>query len=229
MPKLSTKTIITGLGVILLLIAGTLTMILMPSEQPQQRKIQTAAVTSTRSDQNRQSQNDTVQTQAEPAKIWYVYVTGAVKSPGVYKLSEDARIFQAVEAAGGFTSRADETSLNLAEPLADGVHVHVATKGERRAATPPSQPARIPGVPSQTLHVVAAPSKQPQQVSNLVDINHASEIELQKLNGIGPALSQRIIEYRQTHGAFTKPEDLLRVKGIGPSKLNKMRPQIQIR
>lgn len=245
MPNFSTKTIITASGAILLLIAGAVTMFLMPSGEDFQPQSKIAASSLNSSPQiqadgsnfslilqNSQAQSDNIVSNPQslsssetnqdtsPAKIWYVYVTGAVKSPGVYKLSEDSRIFQAIDAAGGFTSKADETSLNLAEPLADGVHVHVATKGERNN-NQQNNLVRIPGV-AQNNSIVIAPS------GNLIDINRASESELQRLNGIGPAMAKRIIEYRQTHGAFSRAEDLLRVKGIGQATLNKMRPQIQI-
>ncbi len=215
MPNFSTKTIITASGAVLLLIAGAVTMFLMPSEPSSRPQTKPVIV--------EQTQPEPEPEKAEiPAKIWYVYVTGAVKSPGVYKLSEDSRIFQAIDAAGGFTSRADDTSLNLAEPLADGVHVHVATKGERNN-NQQNNSVRIPGV-QQNNFVVTAPSGN----GNLVDINNASESELQRLNGIGPALAKRIIDYRQTHGNFTRPEDLLRVSGIGQAKLNNIRSQIQV-
>lgn len=229
MQNLNAKTIITASGVILLLIAGALTMLLMPSEQEalsQTVQLKTQPEPSTG---NSQLQN-------QPSNIWYVYVTGAVKSPGVYKLSEDSRIFHAIEASGGFTSKADETSLNLAEPLADGVHVHVAQKGElsnssvmfgglnHASESEPRQLSRTQGQ-IQTVSYV----RNSQSSGSLIDINSASEIELQKLDGVGPAISKRIIEYRQAHGAFSRPEDLLRIKGIGQAKLNKMRSQIQIR
>ena len=247
MPNFSTKTIITAAGAILLLIAGAVTMFLMPSGedfQPQSKIVASSLNSSPQNQadssntslasQNSQAQSDNIVSNPQllsssetnqdtsPVKIWYVYVTGAVKSPGVYKLSEDSRIFQAVDAAGGFTSKADETSLNLAEPLADGVHVHVATKGERNN-NQQNNLVRIPGV-AQNNSIIIAPSGN----GNLVDINRASESELQRLNGIGPALAKQIIEYRQSHGAFTRPEDLLKVSGIGQAKLKNIRSQIQV-
>ena len=160
----------------------------------------------------------------------------------MYKLSEDSRIFQAIDAAGGFTSKADQTSINLAEHLMDGTHIHVAQKG----AAPQQRPAqteqliRIPGV-QQENNIIKLQPVQVSQVNkankrannnnanNLVDVNNASVEELQKLNGIGPALAKRIIEYRQSHGKFSKPDDLIQVKGIGPAKLKKMKDQILIR
>ena len=228
MRNFNTKTIITGAGVLLLLIAGAVTIFLMPSEsdyQPKTNQLQTQPVMVEQSPNKLSQQNNSEPVKVEtPSAIWYVYVTGAVKSPGVYKLSEDARIFQAIEAAGGFTSRADDTSLNLAEPLADGVHIHVATKGEREK----NNSVNIPGVPERPSQVNGVTSSPSQSSGNLVDVNNASEIELQRLNGIGPAMAKRIIEYRQAHGAFSRPEDLLNVRGIGQATLNKIRSQIFI-
>ena len=63
----------------------------------------------------------------------------------------------------------------------------------------------------------------------MIDVNHATAKELEQLNGVGPAISKRIVEYRQTHGRFSTPEDLINVRGIGAAKLEKMRSQILIR
>ncbi|MBQ2616637.1 MAG: helix-hairpin-helix domain-containing protein, partial [Synergistaceae bacterium] len=145
--------------------------------------------------------------------ILFVYITGEIRKPGVYKLSEDTRIFQLVEMAGGFTSKADTESLNLAETLADGVHVHIGAKLQAQQEEAP----RIPGMPAAKSQVVVQSGIQ--QSSGLININTATASELESLPGIGPAIAQRIIEYRNTHGNFSRPEDLINVRGIGQSKL----------
>lgn len=187
---------ITSAGLMLFLIAGAFTFVIMPSDKPQPEKVIPR------------------QEIPEPEKIsaWYVYVTGAVINPGVYKISQDSRIFHAINAAGGFTSRADQTALNLAEALTDGSHVHVSQKDE---LDNPTAPARIPGVLANN--------------TSLVDVNHASVEELTRLKGVGPAISKRIVDYRKAHGKFRSVDELINVRGIGPAKLEQIRPQIIIR
>ena len=221
------KAIITGGGVLLFLLAGLLTMLLTNSTDEPAPSVS-------------RSQKEIHEVKAEPPvtelkqseKFLYAYITGEIKKPGVYKLSEDARIFQLVEAAGGFTSRADQESLNLAEFLADGLHIHVAAKIPQSKQTQ----ARIPGVPVQAVQYVQIVQSSPRvsrqqsaSAAEKVDINHADAQELQKLKGVGPAIAKRIIDYRNAHGRFTKPEDLINVRGIGSKTLEKMRDQIIIR
>lgn len=236
----SRKVIITGAGVIIFLLAGLLTMFMIPDDN-NNNKPEKIPVQSQTQQVNNQANNkpENLETPANNNNIksdWFIYVTGAVKTPGVYKLSEDSRIFQAIDAAGGFTSKADRASINLAERLMDGMHIHIAQKGAaQKTPAQPQQLIRIPGV--QENNIISLQPVQVSQVSkrannannNLIDINNASVEELQKLNGIGPALAKRIIEYRQSHGKFTKPDDLIQVKGIGPAKLKKMKDQILIR
>jgi competence protein ComEA len=153
-------------------------------------------------------------------------MTGAVKKPGVYKFPEGSRIFEVVEAAGGFTDKADIAALNLAETFSDAQHIHIPVKGERpRVNTNTNTNADT------YTHITVQPNESNRKPndSNLVDINNASEIELQRLKGVGPAIAKRIYEYRQKHGRFNTAEELINVRGIGPAKLEKMKPQIIIR
>ena len=210
------KAIITGGGVLIFLFAGLLTMLLtgpenvpsikepVPQSQP---KSQPSEIPSVKTPQ--------------PPKNLYVYITGEIRKPGVYKLSDDARIFQLVEMAGGFTSKADTESLNLAETLADGVHVHIGAKLQ----APQEKAPRIPGMPASKSSAVVQSGIQPQS-SGLININTATASELESLPGIGPAIAQRIIEYRNAHGNFSRPEDLINVRGIGKSKLAQALPHI---
>ncbi|MBR0256905.1 MAG: ComEA family DNA-binding protein [Synergistaceae bacterium] len=217
------KAIITGGGVLIFLFAGIITMLFLPSEKHESN--------SRNSFQNSQPQPQPQQTQitSAPPKIWYAYITGEVMHPGVYKLSEDARIFQLIDAAGGFTPNADTTSINLAEPLADGVQVHVTAKEPLYL---PSQPqATIPGIPARQNATTNIQTSRPAQTSRqtqtgLIDINRATANELTAIPGIGPAIAQRIIEYRNSNGNFTRPEDLINVRGIGKSKLAQILPHV---
>ncbi|HDQ93354.1 MAG TPA: ComEA family DNA-binding protein, partial [Synergistetes bacterium] len=115
---------------------------------------------------------------------WVIYITGAVFRPGVYRLPEGARVYQAVEQAGGLTADADPEAFNMASLLCDGAHVHVPRKGE----TPPS------GGTDQGIRQEGG--------SRLVDINSAGTTELQSLPGIGPKTAAEIIRCREEQGRF---------------------------
>jgi len=82
---------------------------------------------------------------------------------------------------------------------------------------------------TRTSYTTGARTSQPQSTAGLIDINRAGQKELERLTGVGPATAKRIIEYRKQHGRFTKPEDLINIRGISSAKLNNMRHQILIR
>lgn len=131
----------------------------------------------------------------------YVHVCGAVKAPGVYTLSEDARVFEAIEAAGGVTEDASGEALNQAELLKDGQRIYILTKKEweeERAVTE-------------------------EALDGLVNINTADEAGLCKLPGVGPTRAQAIIQYRQEHGAFQTTEDIQKVPGIKSGLFGKIK------
>jgi competence protein ComEA len=147
---------------------------------------------------------------ATPAAV-YVHVSGAVAEPGLYVLANGARVVDAVAAAGGFARRADETAVNLARPVADGEQLVVPKEGESEAAA--ADPANGSGAP--------APDA-------LIDLNVADAAALETLPRIGPALAQRIIEWRDANGRFTAVEDLLAVPGIGDKLLEALRELVRV-
>jgi competence protein ComEA len=132
-----------------------------------------------------------------------VYVSGAVLHPGVYSFSDGAIVEEALAAAGGSLPEADLGRLNLAAALEDGAQVRV-----------PSMTQPAPGTQA------AAADPPP---SGLLNLNTATAPELELLPGIGPALAQSIVAYRDAHGPFNDIEDLLDVPGIGPAKLETIR------
>jgi len=146
-----------------------------------------------------------------------VHVSGAVSQPGVFELEQGSRVQDAIQAAGGILPDADAQALNLAAPLGDGVLVHVPLKSEE-------QPSMMsPGIsaPSPTGNPGSTPG-------GLININTASQSELESLPGIGPVLAQRIIEYRQSHGAFSSTEAIIDVSGIGPGIFEKIKALITV-
>jgi competence protein ComEA len=132
-----------------------------------------------------------------------VHVVGAVRRPGLYRLPAGSRVADAVEQAGGAARSADVSLVNLAAPLADGQQVVVPSR------VPPAK--AVNGSPGSS-----APSSP-------VHLNTASVTELDELPGIGPVTAQKIVDFREEHGAFSSVEDLDAIPGIGPAKVEQLR------
>jgi competence protein ComEA len=133
-----------------------------------------------------------------------VHVSGAVTRPGVYNLPAGSRIKDALLAAGNTTSGADPEALNLAAPLEDGVKIVVPLLNPPTASPQPSSFSSTPAVSD---NLAAGP----------ININQATQAELESLPGIGPVIAQRIIAYREENGPFTTTEAIQNVAGIGPA------------
>lgn len=147
---------------------------------------------------------------------YLVHVTGAVLNPGAYEFMPGSRIRDALAAAGA-SPQADVQALNLAAFLEDG----------QRLTVPAIAPTQKPGQPAAT--APAAPLvEQPAQASLLININTASQAELELLPGIGPVMAARVIEYRDENGGFEKIEDLLDVSGIGPATFERIKNLITV-
>ena len=143
-----------------------------------------------------------------------VYVTGEVINPGLHTLPPGQnRLLDAIEAAGGFTANADPASVNGALIISDQEHIRVLS---------------IPGTaPSSN---IASGNSPPDNISGtLVDLNTASSEELQTLPGIGPGRAEAIIDHRESHGPFTRIEDILEVSGIGEKTFESIQHLIRVR
>jgi competence protein ComEA len=145
----------------------------------------------------------------------FIQVAGAVLRPGVYQVPADSRAFQAVLQAGGFTEDADQEAVPLASLLSDGCRLYVPRKGESV-----SGPV-LSGTPAGAAGGTTASSGP-------VSLNSATLEQLDSLPGIGPALAQRIVSYRESQGPFTSIDQLGDVPGIGPSKLEQLRPLVTL-
>jgi len=142
-----------------------------------------------------------------------VDVAGAVRSPGVYTLPLGSRVIDAIRAARGASPGADLASINLARPLADGERVYIPRKGE---APPPDAGGGAAG---------GGPSGAG---NGKVNINTASESQLESLPGIGQVLAKRIVDYRTQHGPFHDVKDLLKVEGIGQKKFDSLKDYVTV-
>ncbi len=148
-----------------------------------------------------------------------IHVTGRVAAPGVYLLDPGSRVQDAVDAAGGAVEGADLQRVNLAAPVEDGMQIWV------------------PG-PDEDPPVIVGPSGPPTGASSqptgdgesapLVEVNRASAAELEVLPGVGPATAAAIIAHRDEHGSFATVDDLIDVRGIGPAKLEAIRPLVSV-
>ena len=160
-----------------------------------------------------------IPTDAIPSVGIVVHVAGEVKNPGVYSLSNNARMIDAVMAAGGATARADLEVINLATPLVDSSQIYVPAKG---ATERPNFARPQPGMNG------ATSTKGSPESAGVVNINRASVTELDALPGVGPSTAEAIVDYRTANGPFGSPEDLLNVKGIGPAKFEAMRKLVGV-
>lgn len=151
-----------------------------------------------------------------------VYVSGAVKTPGVYTLAGGSRVDDAVRAAGGMTDRAESTGTNLAALVNDGEHVHVLAVGEPPSAPEASNATSVPSSGGK------GGGKKRGGAKTTVNINTATAEQLQSLPGVGPATSKAIIAWRDENGRFTSVDDLLNVSGIGKATLAKLRDHVSV-
>lgn len=161
----------------------------------------------------------TVQTETTAEGSVIVHVGGAVKKPGVYRVPFGTRIFEAVERAGGMVPGAFPDALNLASPVSDGSQVIVPYTGEGRSNLESQAKPFQPGTGSK---------KRKSTHPGPVNLNTATAGQLDSLPGIGPALAERIISYRQSNGGFQSVDQLVNVPGIGPSKLAALREQVTV-
>ena len=136
----------------------------------------------------------------------FIDVTGAVNKPGVYTLSANSRVIDAIKAAGNSAPGADLSTINLARVLSDGEQIYVDATVVNSAGVRVSKNVR----------------------RGPININRASASQLDSLDGIGPVIAKRIIEYRKVNGPFVSVEDLQKVSGIGVAKLATIKSKVRV-
>jgi competence protein ComEA len=152
-----------------------------------------------------------------------VHVLGAVRQSGLFQLREGARVMDAVAAAGGMTETADPTAVNLARVVGDGEQLYVPALGEAQPGAPPGAvraDGGVGGAPGTGSGRAAAAGK--------VNLNTASVGELDSLPRIGPAMAQRIIDYRDANGRFASIDDLRNVTGIGEKTFDGLKDLVTV-
>jgi competence protein ComEA len=152
---------------------------------------------------------------AAPRRV-VVHVVGAVRRPGLYRLTEAARVADAVRRAGGARAGADLVALNLAAPLADGQQIVVPVRRDVGGAVV------APGVTA-----AAGAGAGARSTGAPIDLNTATAEQLDQLDGVGPVTAQKILAWRREHGAFRSSDQLADIPGIGPKRLAALRPQVR--
>ena len=153
--------------------------------------------------------------------IIMVHIIGGVAKPGVVKIKEGGRIEDAIEAAGGLTEDSDISNVNLAYVLDDGVKVKIPTIDDESKETEETYISEDSGK-----NVIM---QEDEKAGSIVNINKATQTELETLPGIGPSLAGRIISYREQNGKFKKIEDIKNVAGIGDSKFENIKDFIKVK
>nr|WP_269141917.1 helix-hairpin-helix domain-containing protein [Lientehia hominis] len=162
-------------------------------------------------------QNTADPAEDEPDTNIWVHVCGAVSVPGVYELPFGSRIYEAIEAAGGMAEGAAADYLNMAGTLSDGDKVAVPFLSEL------SQEEQYGGDTAENGGEPGASN------DGLIDINHAEKELLMTLPGIGEAKAEALIAYREAHGAFERPEDIMQVSGIKEAAYERLKDKITVR
>jgi len=154
-----------------------------------------------------------------------VHVAGEVRHPGVYDVHAGARVIDAIESAGGLLGDAAADSVNLARPVTDGEQIVIPSKDEVASGAAPAAPAAAPAAGAGSASGTSASAGG----GAAVNINTADAAALDQLPGVGPSTAQKIIAERETGGPFASPEDLGRVSGIGPKRLEQLKDLVCVR
>lgn len=171
---------------------------------------------------NNNSTNNTIENISDEKNMIIIHITGAVKTPGIVKLEEGSRIEDAINKAGGLTEDADISKVNLAYILEDGIKIIIPSNTDIGDFQEENILSNDSG--EGIIDNIETSSK-----SSSLNINKATEQDLQNLPGIGPSLAAKIIAYRDENGKFTTVEDIKKVNGIGDSKYENIKDYICVK
>lgn len=173
-------------------------------------------------------------TETSLADTVYVDVKGAVKHPGMYRLKGDARLMDAIEAAGGCVPKADKSAVNLAQKIKDQSLISIPYQHQKHGAIV-KYPDDAAATPASTAKDANSSVNQGQDASatgtsgaksDKININTATATDLTKLDGIGEKRAETIIRYRTEHGSFKSVDDLKNISGIGEKTVAKLKEQV---
>ena len=165
--------------------------------------------------------------------IIYIYITGEVKNPGIVKLNENSRIIDAINSAGGTTNNANISKINLAYVLKDGMKVNIPNKEDLKNnnnfdyITMSSGDGKNDDIP-ESENSLSSKSDKSNTNKSVVNINTATQTELETLPGIGPSIALKIINYRNENGKFSSIDEIKNVSGIGDSKFENIKKYITV-
>lgn len=157
----------------------------------------------------------------------YVYVTGEVKNNGIVILNNGARISDAIEAAGGLTEKADISEINMVYELQDGIKLSIPNK-QQIEENEKFNYIITNSNDNQNEETIIKNTSENKENNDLININNATQTELETLPGIGPSLALNIINYRKENGRFSSIDEIKNVKGIGDSKYENIKRYICI-
>ena len=209
------KKVMGALGIILLLVAG----ISFYDYQQSGQAVDLSTLSS-----------DTGEKETVGERQVAVYVTGEVAKPGVVYVPWEGRVGDAINQCGGLLPTADSSQVNMAATVKDGMEIRVKGKIISKDGNVGSQGnhSSAEGSVASRASKTSSPEQGKNASGEMVNINTADVEGLKKLKGIGPAMAQRIIDYREANGSFQAPEDIMQVKGIGKAKYAKLKEQIAI-
>ena len=163
----------------------------------------------------------TQETNKNEEELIVIHITGSVKTPGIVKLKEGSRIEDAIQAAGGLTEDADISKVNLAYILEDGTKLKIPSSVDIEGL-------ENEDVLSKNSGEGILENDEENKTTSTININRATQADLESLPGIGPSLASKIISYREQNGKFAKQEDIKNVSGIGDSKYQKIKDYIYV-
>ena len=205
--------VVVTCGVVLLGIAVFL-FVTQQEKEDKELLIETSSTTEVTVDTKKEQENN----KSKSSKI-YVDISGAVKQPGVYQLTEGARLFDLLKQAGGLTEDAAIQTVNQAMIIQDQQKIIILTQAQAESLDTESiNNGNLEGTSDE---------KSPKE-SGKININQADLTQLQQLSGIGEKKAQAIIDYRNENGSFKTIEDLAKVTGIGEKTVEKLRDSITI-
>ena len=183
-------------------------------------------------------ENEQIYKNMETIEKIYIYITGEVNSPGVVLLNNGSRIVDAIDAAGGVTDKADITKVNLVYELQDGMKVNIPNQKDLKDNENFEYITMSSGDEKTDINLSASTTNQISESNkidnqsafkiSIVNINTATQTELETLPGIGPSLALKIINYRNDNGKFSSIEDIKNVSGIGDVKYNNIKNYIKV-